>query len=431
MLQEKQATGLTIAHLEQLCHSAQIEDTMHLLYALNHWAKARERLFFADRQGLYAVKTAILSHAYTAGYIVAHAYIDGSEGFGAELAFDMAATIAAEGVVWRLEELSTDPVREERDSSDQLVCQFYTRMTGKTEILSTEVEALDTQYVEAYIRARLEELEREARSTRQPIPCNKLMELCIAPSDLFCMQDRRFYDLGSWDSWDQLDASDLRKLDPEGLSLIALHYISLDSHYVFHQPMSLAKAFVSASHLAQLQCAPWKSRESGEYYGRAITEAESLQQPIAEILHTLGVDISATCPHQLSDKQEYQLTQALYYTWDEEQSFDDNDNDELDDEFWQALDTPARKRRPAQTQREPDACSLCSVIVSDTGIARIEHWQQEHPEQDLTVSQARWVLNNTIVKEQFCMEYPPDYRAPDEKGQGTRYWKLATLARVR
>src|SRR5260370_22614432 len=198
MLQEKQATGLTTSRLAQLCGAEQIEHTMHLLCALNHWAKARDHLFFADRQGLYEVKTAILGQAHAAGHIEAYAYIDGIEGFGAELAFDMAATIAADGIAWRLEELSTASSIEEYDIDDRMVCQFYTSMTGKTEITSAEVEALDAQHIEAYIRVRLEELEREARDTRQPIPYNKLMELCIAPNDLLYIQDCRFYELGTW-----------------------------------------------------------------------------------------------------------------------------------------------------------------------------------------------------------------------------------------
>lgn len=429
MVQDKQTIDITRDHGAHLCSAKQIERTMHLLYVLNHWAKARDRLFFADRQGLYAVKTAILGQAYAVGHLEACAYIDGSAGFGAELAFDMAATIAAEGIVWRLEELALNPTGEGADTSDQLVRQFYTRMTGKTEVLPEDVEALDTRYVEGYIRTCLEELERDARATHQPIPCTRLMELCIAPSDLFYLQDRRFYHLGSWDSWDQLDASDLRKLDPEGLSLIALHYASPHAHYVFHQPLSLARTFLPAWCIARLQGAPRQSRESGEYYGRAITEAESLQQPIAEILRELGIDISAVCPRHLSDKQEYLLTQALYYrAWNEEQALDDDDEEELDDEFWQIPGTSIHKHKATQIPREPGACPLCSIIINAPGKARTTHWQQEHPGQDLTISQARWVLHNATTKEQFCTKYPPDYRTPDKQSQGTRYWRVETLA---
>ena len=221
MLQERHMTGLTTLQLEQLCGTEQIADTMHLLFALNHWAKARERLFFADRQGLYLLKAAILRQAFARGLVTAKAYIDGKEGFGKELAFDLAADIAAEGFLWRLEELATDPYREQEDMYERIVHQLYTRITGKVDIVASDVEKLEAAQVHAYTLKCLQALENEARLSGQPIPSSKLEELCIAPSDLLAIQDHRSYDLGEWDSWEQLDSSDLRKLDPEGLSLIA------------------------------------------------------------------------------------------------------------------------------------------------------------------------------------------------------------------
>ena len=47
-----EGAGLTLSHLEELCQTERIERTLCLLFYLNHWAKAREQLFFADRQGL-------------------------------------------------------------------------------------------------------------------------------------------------------------------------------------------------------------------------------------------------------------------------------------------------------------------------------------------------------------------------------------------
>src|SRR5271154_5827710 len=67
--QKQPSTGLTMTRLKQLCQPGRIENTMHMLFALNHWAKARERLFFADRQGLYRVKTALLRQAYKSGSV--------------------------------------------------------------------------------------------------------------------------------------------------------------------------------------------------------------------------------------------------------------------------------------------------------------------------------------------------------------------------
>ena len=55
--------GLPPSRLEWLCQPAQIERTLHLLFSLNHWAKAREQLLYADRQGLYQVKAAVVQQA--------------------------------------------------------------------------------------------------------------------------------------------------------------------------------------------------------------------------------------------------------------------------------------------------------------------------------------------------------------------------------
>lgn len=318
MAQETQIAGLTASQLERLCQEEQIERTMHLLFSLNHWAKARERLFFADRQGLYQVKAALVRQAYEAGQLVAHAYIDGRAGFGKELAFEMAANTAAEAIIWRLEEFFDSP----HDVYGRMARQFYAKMTGKEARATNDIKRLEEVEVEEYILAHLRELEREARATGQPIPHNRLMELCIAPSDLLAIEGRRYYDLGDWDSWDRLNDSDLRKLDPEGLSLVAFQYTSRASHYIFHLPFRLAEAFVPTWLIDQLKCVPWACREHGEYYGRAVTEDESLQQSIADILLELNVAISAICPRQLIDKQEHMLAQALRYAaWCEEQDF--------------------------------------------------------------------------------------------------------------
>ncbi len=426
MVQVTQETGLTTSQLEQLCQVDQIEETMRLLFALNHWAKARERLFFADRQGLYQVKAVVLRQAYAPGWLTAKAYIDGKEGFGAELSFDLAADIAAEGFLWRLEELAADSDKSQEDDYTRIVRRLYTRITGKAHISINDVETLETSRVHEYILECLQELEQEARTSGLPIPYRKLTELCIAPSDLLAIQDHRYYDLGDWYSWEELDASDLRKLDPEGLSLVAFDYTSPSAHYIFHLPLRMAEAFVPHEQVVLLKRTPWSSRESGEYYGRAVTEAESLQQPIANILCELGVDIMAICPRQLSDKEEFSFAQVMRYaTWSNAE-FDEDDEDDETEEFavyWQHLVKVARGYRGS------DTCPLChkparTVVAS---LARAEHWQQEHPGQDLTVSQASWILNCELEKKAFCQLYPPDYRAPHERGFGTRYWKIETL----
>lgn len=154
-------------------------------------------------------------------------------------------------------------------------------------------------------------------------------------------------------------------------------------------------------------------------------------------MRELGVDIAATCPRQLGDKQEYALVQAMRFAaWSEEEELDE-DEDELDETFWQDIATLAHKQlaQPARGKREPDECPLCSQPLSiPSGSTRVEHWQAEHPGQDLTFSQAGWILDGASTpgqitnKTQFCAAYPPDYRAPDPREQGTRYWRVETLA---
>jgi len=430
---ERNSTGLTPSQLEQLCQPQQLERTLYLIFNMNHWAKAREELFFVDRQGLYAVKAALLRQACTIGAIEATAYIDGTPGFGTDITLAIAADVAAEGVIERLAGLcDPDPYMSDiHEKFNSMACQFYTNMTGKEVTSASDVGTLDNEKVREYIYARLQELEFEARTTRQPIPYDELAALCVAPTDLLCIQDHRYYYLETWDSWDSLDASDLRKLDPEGLSLIAFQYNSPGAHYVFHLPFRTAETLLPAQQIHKLKDAPSTSREFGEYYGRPITESESLQKPIREILWELGVDIEAICPRQLNNKQEYLLAQvARYDEWDEDWSYNDED-EELDDEVWNDEYTPENKKQSQQAPMllETEYCSLCHTRVNTPGIPRIDHWRQAHPGQDLTISQASWILNRSTSRDQFCMDIPPDYRVPIErvKGKGTRYWKLETL----
>jgi len=61
--------GIPPSRLAWLCQPERIERTLHLLFSLNHWAKARERLLYADRQGLYRVKAAVVQQAFASGLV--------------------------------------------------------------------------------------------------------------------------------------------------------------------------------------------------------------------------------------------------------------------------------------------------------------------------------------------------------------------------
>lgn len=428
----------TASQLEQLCRPEQLERTLFLLFHLNHWAKARKQLFFADRQGLYQIKKELLQYLYMHGIAGASAYIDGIDGFGNDLYSEDAAFFAAGNVIERLEAiLDTDSHFSDIDEHyNSIACQFYTRLTGIRVTAPTDIELPDVQVIQDYIEAQLRDLEQTARTTREPIPCDALTALCIAPGDLLPFGGRHSYFLDDWDAWESLDESDLRKLDPEGLSLIAFRYTSATASYVFHLPFRHAEAFLVMEQMQALRSTPKASREFGEYYGRAIAESESLQFPIKEIMRELGVDIATICPRQLADKQEYILAKAMCYVerdddaWD--WSYGDEDEDEeIEEEIANGAYEPIRRRQTRQVtaRREPECCPLCESKITMPGTPRIEHLRQIHSGQDLTYSQASWILNRTAPKEQFCNDFPPDYRGPATDGNGTRYWRLETLER--
>src|SRR5204862_663346 len=142
-----------------------------------------------------------------------------------------------------------------------------------------DVAALDEQQVGSCIEKYLEDLVAKARSTRRPIPTSELAALFIDPLDLFQKGRGRI-----WLSWDNLDESEVRKLDPEGLSLIAFQYDSPTAHYVFHLPFRVAEAFLSEQHKHELLDSPGNSQEHAVFDGHTITEAESQKHPIDTIL---------------------------------------------------------------------------------------------------------------------------------------------------
>jgi hypothetical protein len=80
--------GIPRTRLAWLCQPEHVEHTLRLLYSLNHWARARERLLYADRQGLYRVKAALVRQAFAAGLIGPVSYSDGTGGFARDLSLD-------------------------------------------------------------------------------------------------------------------------------------------------------------------------------------------------------------------------------------------------------------------------------------------------------------------------------------------------------
>jgi hypothetical protein len=413
--------GISPSRLEWLCQSEQIERTLHLLFSINHWAKAREQLLYADRQGLYKVKAAIAQQAVAAGLIRPVAYIDGSAAFAGDYSLDLAADMATEvfldGLAMHFEEEEHLPA--DADEIDSTVLGLFARIAGHRPTSRANIETLDGERVKTFLLEGLEALVAQALSTRQPISGSALAALCIEPVDLL---DVHWSRNRPSPRWDELDEGESIQLDPEGLSLIAFEYDSTIAHYVFHLPFRMAERFLPEQLVRELRNRPRDSRECGVFFGRNITEAESQEHPIEEILHELGVDIAAVCPHELKDKREHISQLASRY------SFWEGDEED-DDEDWALLPPRPRKHKHAG-ERASGRCPLCGSAVEPDGALRVEHWRHNHPDQDLMVSAAAWVLGKSKAElKSPTTAIPLDYRGPSsEQGEnGSRFWRLETL----
>lgn len=421
--------GMLPGQITTLCVVEHIEDTLHKLFFLNHWAKARDRLLYADRQGLYQVKARLLQEAYQAGHIRAISYVSSSAPF-----VPFGESVWVDGAVeWFLEALWESFSEHPNDEHSEMARQLYLRMTGQ-EATPEEVEKLDPLAIEAYIRRRLEELEATAVATRCPIPVSELQALFLSPDDLpnLVCNENGDYRLGRFSpNWDDLDEGDLRVLDPESLSLIGFRYESPTAHYTFHLPLRVAEQFMIPDQIETLRSTTERTREAGEFYGREITEAESLAYPIHDLLAELGVEIALVCPQELVDKDEYisekNMARSLYY-YGQYDDWDDNDDDEdfadyYEDEF-DYFSPPQQKKRRQNRQRRLDSsptCPLCGAKIE--AASRLAHWQETHPEvQAVTVSRAAWLMGLSRL-ELEALNITPDYR--DESN--ARHWRLETL----
>lgn len=418
------ANGLPLSRLAWLCQPAQIEQTLRLLFSLNHWAKGREQLLYADRQGLYMVKAAVIQQAVTARLINAVAYIDGSAAFARDYSFNLAADMATavffETLAMIFEEDECFP--EDVDDSASPFLSLFANITGRELTSHADIETLDVEQFKAFLLERLQALVAQAMSTRQPISSTDLAALCIEPIDLL---DIHWSRNRPSPRWDELDESEAYQLDPERLSLIAFAYDSPTAHYIFHLPLRVAERFLPEQSVRALRERPEESREYGVFFGRTITETESQEHPVEAILRELGVDIAAVCPHQLIDKREHISQLASRYPFWE----DDEDDEDQDDEDWEMPSSSSSTHTPTE-ERMPDTCPLCASAAALDGVLRVEHWRQNHPGLDLTVSAAAWVLGKSKIElKSRTFAIPPDYRGQcSEPGtNGTRFWKLKTL----
>lgn len=331
------------SRLEWLCQPEQIEHTLRLIYYLNAWKKARQQLLYADRQGLQEIQALIVEQATKMGMIQAILYLDGTRHFPGELLLNSAAENAARGVLIHMKGLRDPdiwpPFWPDGDRVYQRYLRpLYKRITGKDyKRVVDAADALDLAQIRAYIQGRLNKLVERARATLQPIPLRRLETLCVAPVDLLHIRDNRIYFLDGYDTWDDLDISDQRKLDPEGYSEIAFQYTGASSEFVFHLPFRWAETFVPIERIHELQRVPGISQERGIYEGQPIDEKESKEHPAKEILQDLGVDIAHICPHALLDKETFLAKPAIHdILWPTR----DFDHEDWDDDPWDGVCLP-------------------------------------------------------------------------------------------
>jgi len=404
-----------------------IERTLHLLFSLNHRAKARERLLYADRQGLYRVKAAVVQQALAAGLVSPVSYIDGSAGFARELSPGLAADIATEVFIERLAMLieGDEYLPADGEESDSAALGLFARIMGRRATSRADIEALDVEGTKAFLQEQLAALIAQAGSTRQPIPDSELAALCIEPVDLL---DIHWSRNRPSPRWSELDERETVQLDPEGLSLIAFEYAGANAHYIFHLPFRTAERFLPEPRVRDLKSRPGDSRECGEFFGRTITEAESREHPVGEILRELGVNVAAVCSYRLTEKQECVSRLARRYPYWDGGEEDDDDEEDWDVEDWEV--PSGLKSHRHKGERFPGTCPLCGGAVEPDSAPHIEHWRQNHNAQDLTVSQVAWLLGKSKADVKSpSAAIQPDYRGPSssQSGNGTRFWRLETL----
>jgi hypothetical protein len=309
---------------------------------------------------------------------------------------------------------------------------LYRLVTGRD--VATDAP-LDCDAVNQYVLRRLAQLRDEAEATRLPIPVREIEKLLLTPSDIPSVAYNSQGD-SQWrfmPQWEELDEADLSALDPEWRSLVGFRYESPTACYVFHLPLRTAERFVPADEIRRL-ASGGQARESGEYFGRAITEEESLAHPVSELLEKLGVEVALVCPNELQDKQDY-IAEKAAGRWDfyadeeydeDEEDWLDSELDELDDRF--AKDLARMDKQIKRRASDQDQCPRCRIKVG-AGAVRFEHWHSAHPDvESVTVKHAAWLTS--LDKSAFeSLGIAPDFRAAvDRAGESVaRHWRIETL----
>jgi hypothetical protein len=241
----------------------------------------------------------------------ATAYLDGEKRFPGELDVEGAVEEGARSMLVHVRNLTDEaywpPFFPDGSTYYQrFIRPFYRRLTGQDfKLVADARDALSHEQIRDYLREQLLRLIQRAQVSRLPMSTRRLAALCLAPIDLMQVSENRKIWLDSSECWDELDRSDLCKLDPEGHSEIALRYVSPTAEFVFHLPYRTAEPFLSATWLAELQRVPGLSQEYCFFAGQPIALAEGLEHPVMDLVHKLGADISLLFPQKLQEKQSF------------------------------------------------------------------------------------------------------------------------------
>jgi hypothetical protein len=325
------------SRLAWLCQPEQIEYTLFLLFSLNSWKKATRRLFYVDRQGLQKVQHLILEQAINMGTVQMVGYYQASPPFPGALLLETAASNAARGVLITIRDQCNPDLwpplpLEGTEIYRRFIRPLYQSISGQDcPHVADALGLLSREKLRAFIETDMQRLIAQALETRQPVDPAHLAALCIAPIDILHIADSRLPFLDNYETWDELDATDLRPLDPEGFNAIVCRYSGLGTDYTFHLPFASARAFVSDERLTELRSQPLDSQEQGRKDYQMLEENSGLARPAREILQDLGVDIASICPQMLREKETGYITSAMHDMFWLTQTLD------REEDLWQLL----------------------------------------------------------------------------------------------
>lgn len=260
-----------------------IEDTVDALtklFHLNHWAKAGEILTRRDRDVLYEIKGNQIRQLNKQGKLILSRVIE---------------------------------------RPNTLLNSLYSNAWSGP-VIDCALDSIDATLEERDLREALDQLYHKAQDEDKPLDEMALDQLGVVPIAFGA-------EAGSLeeviDNWDEVQFA----IDPCWYWLA--EYLTREAlpRFCFHVPYRIAQEFFGVHDLAHSES---ESREFGEQFGRAITEEESLEFPILELVQFFGKR-EEDFPNKLRTRElieaEIVREQATLLTADSryEDNWDEND----------------------------------------------------------------------------------------------------------